>query len=240
MPVFDDTIAPLCTFVYRSDLDAYVVTWPDASLPIMIPSPLSEVPPEVHVEFDALYRLVDAWASAHAEQVLVLDGPPEPSMEEQEVMEQKRIRNEAEQLVQKSMRTSILQAATFTQAEYSLLARAKLFDSWQAGVEYKAGYRLEHNGIVYEVMQDVTAQEHQPPSAEGMLAVYRPLSVDPESGEASDGSLERPHDFIYGMDVLEGQYYRYNGIIYLAKADMPACVWYPGTDGLWQWEEVMG
>lgn len=237
MPVFDDTIAPLCTFVYRSDLDAYVVTWPDASLPIMIPSPLSEVPPEVHAEFDALYRLVAAWVGEHPDQLTVQDGP---NPEELEVAEQKRIRNEAEQLVQKSIRTSILQATAFTQAEYSLLAQAKMFDSWQAGVDYKAGYRLEHRGVVYEVIQDVTAQEHQPPSAKGMLAVYRPLSVNPESGEASDGSMEHPHDFIYGMDVWEGQHYLYNDTLYLAKADMPACVWYPGTDGLWQWEEVMG
>lgn len=28
------------------------------------------------------------------------------------------------------------------------------------------------------------------------------------------------------------------GSITVASADMPACVWTPGTEGLWQWEEV--
>ena len=40
------------------------------------------------------------------------------------------------------------------------------------------------------------------------------------------------------MDVKNGRYYSYEGKLWLAKADMPACVWVPGTAGLWQWEEA--
>jgi len=40
------------------------------------------------------------------------------------------------------------------------------------------------------------------------------------------------------MDVKNGSYYSYEGKLWLAKADMPACVWVPGTEGLWQWEEA--
>lgn len=87
-------------------------------------------------------------------------------------------------------------------------------------------------------MQEVTAIENQPPDAAGLLAVYRPLSVDPETGKEPDGSREHPFAFLYGMDVTKDSYYTYEGKLWLARADMPACVWAPGTAGLWQWEEA--
>ena len=118
-------------------------------------------------------------------------------------------------------------------------AKAGLFTDWAAGQTYAKGYRLAHKGVVYKVMQEeVTAIENQPPDATGMLAVYRPLSVDPETGEEPDGSREHPFAFLYGMDVTKDSYYTYEGKLWLAKADMPACVWVPGTAGLWQWEEA--
>ena len=144
----------------------------------------------------------------------------------------------ADILIMNKVRASYAQKSTFTASEFSVMVKAGLFNAWKAGEVYSKGYRIEHNGIVYEVMQDVEATENQPPNAEGMLAVYRPLSVDAETGEEPDGSMEHPYTFIYGMDVAKDKYYLYEEKIYIAKADMPACVWYPGTEGLWQWEEV--
>ena len=40
--------------------------------------------------------------------------------------------------------------------------------------------------------------------------------------------------------VENGSYYSYEGKLWLARADMPACVRVPGAVGLWQWEEGMG
>lgn len=136
------------------------------------------------------------------------------------------------------MQADMVQTGAFAAAEFATFARAGLFADWAAGQTYAKGYRLAHKGIVYEVMQEVTAIENQPPDAAGMLAVYRPLSVDPETGDEPDGSREHPFAFLYGMDVKNGSYYSYEGKLWLAKADMPACVWVPGTEGLWQWEEA--
>ena len=136
------------------------------------------------------------------------------------------------------MQRSAVQTMSFAPAEFAVMAKAKLFDEWQAGETYEAGFRLVHEGVVYEVIQQVTAIETQPPSAEGMLAIYRPLSVDSETGEEPDGTLENPYTYLDGMDVYNGKYYTYNGKLYLAKADMTPCVWAPDTAGLWQWEEV--
>ena len=136
------------------------------------------------------------------------------------------------------MQADMVQTGAFAAAEFATFAKAGLFTDWAAGQTYAKGHRLAHKGSVYEVMQEVTAIENQPPDAAGMLAVYRPLSVDQETGDEPDGSREHPYAFIYGMDVTKDSYYTYEGKLWLAKADMPACVWTPGTEGLWQWEEV--
>ena len=150
------------------------------------------------------------------------------------------IEQQADSILRASMRTMAAQTQPFSAAQFSVLAKAGVFENWEAGKTYQAGYRLAHEGIVYEIIQDVLSLENQPPNAEGMLAIYRPLSVDAETGEEPDGTQEHPYTFLYGMDVTNGCYYIYEGKLYLAKADMPACVWYPSTEGLWQWEEITG
>lgn len=103
---------------------------------------------------------------------------------------------------------------------------------WAAGQHYKALEIVNHEGQPYRVIQAVDALEHQAPGTEGMLAIYRP--IDPATGTKDD-----PKTFFYGMDVENGLYYRYQGVLYIAKADMPACVYYPGSEGVWQWEQVI-
>ena len=109
---------------------------------------------------------------------------------------------------------------------------APVCPEWAAGQNYKTGDILNHNGTAYRVIQDVLSLENQPPDADGMLAVYRPISL------TSSGTIDDPIPFENGMDVTSGTYYSYNGKVYLAKADMLPCVWPPDTAGLWQWEEV--
>ena len=161
--------------------------------------------------------------------------PTEEELAAQAVAE---ARVQSRSILMARMQADMVQTGTFAAAEFATFAKAGLFTDWAAGQTYAKGYRLAHKGIVYEVMQEVTSLENQPPDAAGMLAVYRPLSVDPETGEEPDGSREHPFAFLYGMDVTKDSYYTYEGKLWLAKADMPACVWTPGTAGLWQWEEA--
>lgn len=104
---------------------------------------------------------------------------------------------------------------------------------WVPGEEYAAGEPLSHGGGVYIAVSKVTAQAHQEPGGEGMLAVYRPIDA-----AGSAGTIDDPIPYLYGMDCAEGLYYSNEGKTYLCKSDMPNCVWAPGTAGLWQWEEV--
>lgn len=108
---------------------------------------------------------------------------------------------------------------------------APICPTWAAGQHYKALEIVNHEGVPYRVIQDVDALEHQAPGTEGMLAIYRPIDPAP-------GTLEEPKRFYFGMDVTKDLYYTHNGKVYLAKSDMPACVYEPGSEGVWQWEEV--
>ena len=112
------------------------------------------------------------------------------------------------------------------------LALSPVCPEWVAGTHYEPGEIVNHEGQAYRIVQAVDSLEHQPPGADGMLAIYRPLVLD------HAGTLEDPIPWVSGMDVDEGKYYSFSGETYLAKADMKPCVWAPGTPGLWQWEEV--
>ena len=112
------------------------------------------------------------------------------------------------------------------------LALSPVCPEWAAGTHYEAGEIVNHEGQAYRVVQPVDSLEHQPPGAEGMLAIYRPLNTE------NTGTVDDPIPYVYGMDVYNGKYYSFNGKTYLAKSDMTPCVWDPGTPGLWQWEEV--
>ena len=176
------------------------------------------------------YFTPEEWAEAHKDEI------EQASREAAQAAAQ----TEAAQIITARLQRQTAQAETFSAVELSTLARAGLFDEWAAGEEYKAGRRLVHGGVVYEVIQAVASQAHQPPDAAGMLAVYRPISADPESGAEPDGTRDSPIPYFYGMDVASGNYYSYEGAVYLAKGDMKPCVWAPGTAGLWQWEQING
>ena len=185
-----------------------------------------------------LCEVIDACGSLDELNAISLDEgwPQIEQAEADSIMAGSRERAAASALLGSRMQRSLAQSEVFSAAEFATLAKAGLFDPWQPGRFYPAGRRIEHDGVVYKVVNDVTAQEHQPPDAGGMLAVYRPLSVDPETGDEPDGSREHPYAWLNGMDVRNGCFYSHDGKLYQAKADMPACVWPPDTPGLWQWE----
>lgn len=190
-------------------------------------------------EFAEEWAEINAYAEAHPEEV-TLEEPYEPTEEEIAAAEKAQMEAEVNAILTAKSRANMVQTMSFTSAEFSLLAKAELFPVWTAGETYPYGRRIQHEGIVYEIVSagGVTAQEHQPPNGEGMLAVYRPLSTDPETGETPTGTQDDPIPYIGGMDVVKDKYYSYNGKLYLANLNMPACVWPPDTAGLWQWTEV--
>ena len=192
-------------------------------------------------EFAEEWAEINTYAEAHPEEV-ILEEPYVPTEEEIAEAEKQAAIRQSNAVLEAKSRAALVQTASFTAAEFSLLVKAELFPVWTAGETYPQGRRIQHGGIVYEVVAagGVTAEAHQPPNGEGLLAVYRPLSTDPETGETPTGTQDDPIPYIGGMDVVKDKYYSYNGKLYKANLTMPACVWPPDTAGLWQWTAVTG
>ena len=124
-----------------------------------------------------------------------------------------------------------IQAFSASAPDTVLLAQDPVvYKVWEPDKTFAYNQPLIHKGKLYRVAQPdgVIAQSHQPPDAEGMLAVYRPLST------TNQGTLDDPIPWVYGMDCNTGKYYSYNDNVYLCKGDMIPCTWEPGSAGLWQ------
>ena len=200
---------------------------------ILVANILSGVTPEQAAE--AMGLAPGTWEEITDAEAAELQKPTADELEAQAAIEAAA---ESAAILTAKMQRQLVQAEDFTPAEFATLARAGLFPVWMPGESYTTGDRLVFDAVVYEVQQPVTAQGHQPPGSAGMLAIYRPISADPDTGAEPDGSRDNPYGFISGMDVFGGSYYAFEGLLYLAKADMIPCVWAPGTPGLWQWELV--
>lgn len=111
-----------------------------------------------------------------------------------------------------------------------------LFLTWEqalaAGEHLAGGTIINDGGTLYRVAgaNGVDPMSHQPPHGEGMLAVYRPIDT------THAGTQEDPIPWVYGMDCIGGLYYTSAGALWRCVSSMPACVWAPGTAGVWQWE----
>ena len=156
-----------------------------------------------------------------------------PEMREAQKQEAERAeaQRQARELLLEKTTKAAAQTEELTLSECAVMARAQMYDEWQAGQSYAQGKRITYNGIVYEVQQQTTASEVYPPDAEGVLALYIPLSTD------GQGTLEDPYLWIYGMTVQTGEYVIYNGTTYKAKGLMKPCTWLPGSD-INVWEEI--
>lgn len=145
----------------------------------------------------------------------------------------------AADIIQTAFLRAVAQDADLTDEQLAVVGRAGFFDEWQPGEIYPANKRLSHDGITYVVMQEVTAQEHQPPGGTGMLAVYRPVGV---AGEAeADGSPEYPYTLVAGMEGVAGKYYRHADKLWECLRDMQNIIesWLPGSPGMETfWREV--
>lgn len=128
----------------------------------------------------------------------------------------------------------IIQRQSHLLTDAEALTAPAAFEVWAEGMKYGAEQVVQHKGGIYRVVQAVDkSQAHQPPDAEGMLAIYRPISP------TASGTENDPVPFAYGMDCVGGLYYTYQGNLYLCKGDMLPCVWYPDS-GIWQWAKKGG
>ncbi len=134
--------------------------------------------------------------------------------------------------------TMFMLATCTTYTDDQALQIKSVFSVWPDGVntdgKYTKGQYITHNDQLYRIEQDVQPIESQPPDAEGMLAVYRPVDIEHE------GTLDDPIPWVYGMNCYAGKYYSYEGAVYMVAegGDMIPCTWPPDTPDMWQWVKV--
>lgn len=108
------------------------------------------------------------------------------------------------------------------------------YPEWVEGAAYTVGDILKSNGLFYEVIAAHTSNAAYP--VETTFGYYRIIEL------AHTGALDDPIPYPEAagivVNVVNGKYYSYKGAVYLAKADMPNCVYPPDTAAMWQWEVV--
>lgn len=108
------------------------------------------------------------------------------------------------------------------------------YPEWKEGVAYTVGDVITSNGLFYEVKENHTSNAAYP--VETTFAYYRLIELT-HAGTIDD-PIPYPETAGIVVNVESGKYYSYKGAVYLAKADMPNCVYPPDTAGMWQWEVV--
>jgi hypothetical protein len=110
------------------------------------------------------------------------------------------------------------------------------YDSFKDGHAYNTiGEIFKYDDLYFEVIAKHTSNATAYP-VKTTFAYYRHIEI------AAVGTLDDPIPYPEGagivVNVVKGKYYSYRAAVYLAKADMPNCVYPPDTAGLWQWEKV--
>ena len=144
-------------------------------------------------------------------------------------------------LLAMSFKAQIVQdraAGTDAISDEMILQSAEVIDypEWEDAHSYNTvGEILKYNGRYYEVIAAHTSNGVAYP-VETTFAYYRLIELT-HTGTIDD-PIPYPETAGIVVNVENGKYYSYKGKIYLAKADMPNCVYPPDTPSLWQCEKV--
>ena len=87
-----------------------------------------------------------------------------------------------------------------------------LYPAWRPGMEYRAGDRVQHRGVLYKVLQAHTSQADWIPG-EGTESIYTRID------ETHAGTLTDPIPYNGNMALEAGKYYSQGGVIYLCTRD---------------------
>lgn len=110
------------------------------------------------------------------------------------------------------------------------------YDEYKDGHNYDTiGEIIKSGGLYFEIVAKHKSNAVAYPVAT-TFAYYRHIELS--AAGTADDPIPYPETAGVVVTVKNGTYYSYKGAVYLAKADMPNCVWPPDTAGLWQWQKV--
>lgn len=123
-----------------------------------------------------------------------------------------------------------------TDAEILQSAEIVEYDEYKDNHKYDTiGEIIRYNGRYYEIKAKHTSNAVAYP-VETTFAYYRLIEL--EHTGTIDDPIPYPEESGILVNVQNGKYYSYKGEEYLAKADMPNCVYPPDTPSMWQWEKI--
>lgn len=98
------------------------------------------------------------------------------------------------------------------------LAVKDMYPNWAEGLEVKTGEKYNHNGDLWEVVQDHTTQANWAPSMD-TLSLWKKVDVE------HAGTKEDPIPFEQGMSLEKDKYYSQYDMVYLCIQNANAVVY---------------
>ena len=111
--------------------------------------------------------------------------------------------------------------------EQTCVKHKEMFEEWEKDKHYLVGNMrraldAEGEEHLYKCKQEHTSQEIYPP----YLAVTQWDVIDLEHA----GTIEDPIPFVTGMEVFNGKYYTYDGVLYLCIRDSGQALYNPPSE----------
>ena len=106
------------------------------------------------------------------------------------------------------------------------LENKRYFPKWEdeIGNEHYAGYRFQHIGTLFEVIQPHAFSEQWVPGSNGVESLYKVVQ------EEHEGTKDDPIPWQHNMELFNGKYYTDKGVLYLCIRDSGIALSYDLAD----------
>ena len=113
----------------------------------------------------------------------------------------------------------IIEQSAQSLSDETALKAVCLHPMWTSGVSYAVGFKVQHNGKLWRVIQAHTAQDGWEP--ENAPSLWEQVN------ETHTGELADPIPYDGNMALESGKYYIQGGVIYLCNRDTVNPVYQP-------------
>lgn len=120
----------------------------------------------------------------------------------------------------------ILEKAVQSVTDDEALEAVTMFPKWTSGTAYTEGTKLQHNGVLYRVLQAHTSQDTWTPDAAPSLYTKVLIPDDDKIYDWEQPDSTNPY--------MKGKKVKHNGKVWIS--DIDGNVWEPGVYG---WSEVI-
>ncbi len=103
------------------------------------------------------------------------------------------------------------QINTLTVDDNTALRMMEFYPEWASGAEYAAGFKVQHNGKLWRVVQAHTSQDGWQP--ENAASLWEQIN------ETHSGTIDDPIPYSGNMALESGKHYMQDGVIYLCIRD---------------------